>query len=45
MTTLMKAEALKYVKGEVIKRTVLAGLMASLAPLGLLRIGQIMGKP
>ncbi|KAF5315713.1 hypothetical protein D9611_004886 [Ephemerocybe angulata] len=42
---LLQAEAIKYVKGEVIKRTMLAGLMSALAPLGLLRIGQIIDNP
>lgn len=44
LTTLIHAEAIKYVKSEVLKRTFLAGLMSSLAPLALLKIGQIIGK-
>lgn len=41
---LLKAQAMKYVKAEIIKRTFLAGLMASLAPLAYLQIGKIIGK-
>jgi hypothetical protein len=44
LTALIHTEAIKYVKGEVLKRTFLAGLMSSLAPLALLNIGQIIGK-
>lgn len=41
---LLKAQAMKYVKAEIIKRTFLAGLMASLAPLAYLQIGKIIGE-
>jgi len=40
----VKSQAMKYVKGEILKRTILAGLMNSLAPLALLRVGQIIGE-
>ncbi|KDQ61026.1 hypothetical protein JAAARDRAFT_173479 [Jaapia argillacea MUCL 33604] len=45
LTTLVKAQAMKYVKAEIIKRTVLASLMSSLAPLAWLKIGQIIDNP
>ncbi|KAJ2935627.1 hypothetical protein H1R20_g1467, partial [Candolleomyces eurysporus] len=41
LTALIHEEAFKYVKGEILKRTFLAALMASMAPLALLKIGQI----
>lgn len=34
---------MKYVKAEIIKRTILATLMSSLAPIAWLKIGQIIG--
>ncbi|PPQ63049.1 hypothetical protein CVT24_005903 [Panaeolus cyanescens] len=43
--TLITSHAMKYVKAEIIKRTVFAGLMNSLAPLALLKIGQIIDNP
>uniref|UniRef100_A0A8H7Y2Z9 DUF726-domain-containing protein n=1 Tax=Psilocybe cubensis TaxID=181762 RepID=A0A8H7Y2Z9_PSICU len=45
MSTLVKSQAMNYVKAQVIKRTVFATLMNSLAPLALLRIGQIIDNP
>jgi len=45
LKALIKSEAMKYVKSEVVKRTILAGLMSSLAPLALLKIGQIIDNP
>ncbi|EFI28344.1 DUF726 domain-containing protein [Coprinopsis cinerea okayama7 len=45
LVTLITSHAMKYVKGEIIKRTMLAGLMASLAPLALLKIGEIIDNP
>ena len=39
--TLVKSYSLKYVKAEIIKRTVLANLMYSLAPIAWLKIGQV----
>ena len=44
LVTLLKSEAWNYVKGEVIKRTIFAALMSSLAPLALLKIGRIVGE-
>ncbi|KAJ6547689.1 DUF726-domain-containing protein [Mycena capillaripes] len=41
LTTLMKANAMRYIRYEVVKRTVFASLMNSLAPIALLNIGQI----
>lgn len=41
---LVQSEVLGYVKGQILRKTVLAGLMASLAPLSLLRIGHIIGQ-
>ncbi|KAJ7125481.1 DUF726 domain-containing protein [Mycena crocata] len=41
LTTLVKANAMRYIRMEVIKRTVFASLMSSLAPIALLNIGQI----
>ena len=43
LITLLKAQAMKYVKAEIIKRTFLAGLMAALSPLAWLQIGKIIG--
>ncbi|KAG5647259.1 hypothetical protein DXG03_000794 [Asterophora parasitica] len=45
LVTLLKSHAMKYVKAEVIKRTILASLMSSLAPIALLKIGQIIDNP
>jgi hypothetical protein len=36
---------MKYMKAEIIKRTILASLMTSLAPIAWLKIGQIIGTP
>ncbi|KAJ6597014.1 DUF726-domain-containing protein [Mycena vulgaris] len=41
LMTLVKANAMRYIKMEVIRRTVFASLMSSLAPIALLNIGQI----
>lgn len=43
LSTLVKSQAMSYVKGEIIKRSIFAGLMNSLAPVALLQIGQIIG--
>ncbi|KAL1743960.1 DUF726-domain-containing protein [Schizophyllum fasciatum] len=43
--TLVKSYSLKYVKAEIIKRTILANLMYSLAPIAWLKIGQIIDNP
>ncbi len=44
LTALIKSHAMKFVKVEIIKRTVFASLMASLSPIALLKIGQIIGE-
>jgi hypothetical protein len=44
LMTLVKTNAMRYIQTEVIKRTVFASLMNSLAPMALLKIGQIIGK-
>ncbi|TDL24863.1 DUF726-domain-containing protein [Rickenella mellea] len=41
---LAKSHAMKYVKGQIIKRTVLASLMSSLAPIAWLKLGQIIDR-
>lgn len=43
LKTVIQSEAMVYVKGQILKRTILAGIMSSMAPLSLLRIGQIIG--
>jgi len=43
LKTLIQSEAMGYVSGQILRRTILAGIMSSLAPLALLRIGQIIG--
>jgi hypothetical protein len=40
----VKSHAMKYVKAEVIRRTVFAGLMSALSPIALLKIGELIGK-
>ncbi|KAF9075168.1 DUF726-domain-containing protein [Rhodocollybia butyracea] len=42
--TLIKTNAMKYVRVEIIRHTVFAALMASLAPIALLKIGEIIGN-
>jgi len=44
LTTLIKAQAMKYVRVEIAKRTVLASLVSPLAPIAWLQIGQIIGN-
>ncbi|KAJ7509996.1 DUF726-domain-containing protein [Mycena galericulata] len=39
--SLVRANAMRYIKAEVIRRTVFASLMSSLAPIAWLKIGQI----
>lgn len=41
---LLKSEAIGYIKKEVIKRTVLAGLWSALSPTVWLKVGKIIGK-
>jgi hypothetical protein len=43
MYELVKSHAMKYVKAEVIKRTVFASLMSALSPVVLLKIGELIG--
>ncbi|CAL1704744.1 unnamed protein product [Somion occarium] len=45
LTALIKSQAMKYVKAEVIKRTVLASLFAALAPAAWLKIAQLIDNP
>ncbi|KAI0320742.1 DUF726-domain-containing protein [Amylostereum chailletii] len=45
LSTLIKAQAMQYVKAEIIKHTVLASLMSSLAPIAWLKIGKIVDNP
>ncbi|KAF8077848.1 DUF726-domain-containing protein [Lyophyllum atratum] len=45
LVTLLKTHAMKYVQAQVIKRTILASLMSSLAPIAWLKIGQIIDNP
>lgn len=40
---LIKSHAMKYVKAEIIRRTVFASLMASLSPIVWLKIGKVIG--
>lgn len=42
--TLIQTQAAKYVRVELIRRTALASLMSAMAPVAMLKIGQIMGK-
>ncbi len=44
LLTLVKSQTMKYIKVEIVKRTVFASLMSSLAPIAWLKIGQIIGK-
>ena len=43
LVTLLKAKAVGYIQKEIIKRTVLASLFASLSPIAYLQIGKIIG--
>ncbi|EMD38549.1 hypothetical protein CERSUDRAFT_94077 [Gelatoporia subvermispora B] len=45
LMAMLKSNAMKYVKAQIIKRTVLSGLMAALAPTAWLKIGQIIDNP
>lgn len=44
LATLLKNKAISYIKKEIIKRTVLASLFASLSPVAYLQIGKIIGR-
>jgi hypothetical protein len=41
--TLVKTQAMQYVKFEILKRTFFSGLMTALTPLALMKIGKIIG--
>ncbi|KAJ4487836.1 DUF726-domain-containing protein [Lentinula aciculospora] len=43
--TLVKTNAMKYLRAEIIRHTVFATLMASLGPIALLKIGEIIDNP
>lgn len=45
MMAMIKAKAIGYIKGEILKRTVLASLMSALWPLQLLQVGQLIDNP
>ncbi|KZT37981.1 DUF726-domain-containing protein [Sistotremastrum suecicum HHB10207 ss-3] len=42
---LVKSNAIKYVRLQILKRTVLASLLAGLSPLAMLKLGQIVDNP
>ncbi|CDO68313.1 hypothetical protein BN946_scf184799.g40 [Trametes cinnabarina] len=44
LVDLVKAQAMKYIKGEIIKRTFLAALFSALSPTAWLKITKIIGK-
>jgi len=44
LVTLLKDKAISYIQKEIIKRTFLASLFASLSPVAYLQIGRIIGK-
>ena len=43
--TMIKSYAWKYVKAEIIRRTIFAGLMVALWPAGLLKFAQVLDNP
>ncbi|KAI0273337.1 hypothetical protein BC834DRAFT_990554 [Gloeopeniophorella convolvens] len=45
LRTLVRAQAMQYVKAQLLRRTVLAALLSSLAPLTWLRLGRIVDNP
>ncbi|KAH7929748.1 DUF726-domain-containing protein [Leucogyrophana mollusca] len=45
LITLIKSQAMKYVKAEIIKRTILASLLSALSPVAWLKIGKIIDNP
>ncbi|EWC47629.1 hypothetical protein DRE_03249 [Drechslerella stenobrocha 248] len=45
LTTMLKTYAFTYLKIEIIKRTVLASLMAAMWPIALLKIGKVVDNP
>ena len=42
--TLVKSQAMQYLKTQIIKQTVFAALAAALSPAAWLKIGQLIGK-
>lgn len=44
LETLVKAQAVKYIKAQIIKRTILATIFTILSPTAWLHIGQIIGE-
>jgi hypothetical protein len=44
LNALVKSKAMGYIKAQIIKRTILAGLMAVLSPTAWLQFGQIIGR-
>ncbi|KIJ69262.1 hypothetical protein HYDPIDRAFT_172701 [Hydnomerulius pinastri MD-312] len=45
LLALVKSQVIKYVKVEILRRTVLASLLSALSPIALLRIGKIIDNP
>ncbi|KAK6359311.1 hypothetical protein TWF696_000474 [Orbilia brochopaga] len=45
LTTMLKTYAFAYLKIEIIKRTVLASLMAAMWPIALLKVGKVVDNP
>ncbi|KAF5389899.1 hypothetical protein D9757_003718 [Collybiopsis confluens] len=43
--TLIKTNAMKYVRAEIIRRTVFASVLAALGPMALLKVGEIIDNP
>ena len=44
LANLVKTHAMKYIRAEIIRHTVLATLMSGLVPLAWLKIGKIIGE-
>ena len=45
LTDLIKAQAMQYIKGQIIKQTFLAALFAALSPMAWMKITKIIGTP
>ncbi|KAI8817608.1 DUF726-domain-containing protein [Fimicolochytrium jonesii] len=45
LSAMIKSQAIAYVKGEILKRTVLASLMTAMWPLGLVKVGKLLDNP
>jgi uncharacterized membrane protein YcjF (UPF0283 family) len=41
---LITSNVMKYVKAEIIRRTMFASLMSALSPMALVKVGEVMGK-